>query len=550
MKKLKCLLFVAAVALSLVGCQKAVEVSFDGTEHEIEAQGGAVEVALKSNGEWTLVSSAEWLTVTPMSGNGDAMLTLTAEANTTNESRSAEITASTEDNTALLTVTQQAVQYYVNLTPREVTCPEEGGEFVIQVSSNVDWFVAAPQWITSSVMQGSNDATLTLTVNPIIGDVGESREAEVFIGNLLASDKVHVVQTTEPVLGIEISPVSLRMVCTGETKTVVVTTEDSWTALTSAEWLTLSQSEGQGNAEVGVTANENPEYIDREAIVTFITAGGIQNTLFVRQEASPDPHFLEASPLSFQFGKEGGEASITIGCDTDWLFDLDCDWLSVSQLAGTGNAIVTLTAEPNMLMEPRTYEFHVKSGDLYYEFTVVQEAGDEPVVADFMADTLSISYVGGLLHVELTSNTAWTLEASDWITLITSSGEGDAAFDIVVDSNTNPEERIGFVNVKHGSQLLDVLVVVQEGRENILEVSVSELDVRPEGGEFTVHVTANQSWAVTIDVDWIRCDMTSGYGNKDIVITVNPLNGLLPRTGRIKFGGSYGSQAIITVNQH
>ena len=106
------------------------------------------------------------------------------------------------------------------------------------------------------------------------------------------------------------------------------------------------------------------------------------------------------------------------------------------------------------------------------------------------------------------------------------------------------------MNVKHGSQLLDVLVVVQEGRENILEVSVSELDVRPEGGEFTVHVTANQSWAVTIDVDWIRCDMTSGYGNKDIVITVNPLNGLLPRTGRIKFGGSYGSQAIITVNQH
>ena len=89
MKKLKCFLFVAAVALSLVGCQKAVEVSFDGATQEIDAQGGSIEVALKSNGEWTLVSTAEWLTVNPVSGNGDATLTLTAVANTFGESRSA-----------------------------------------------------------------------------------------------------------------------------------------------------------------------------------------------------------------------------------------------------------------------------------------------------------------------------------------------------------------------------------------------------------------------------------------------------------------------------
>ena len=76
MKKLKCLMFVAVVALSLVGCQKAVEVSFDGTVPEIEAQGGSVEVALKSNGDWTVSSSAEWLAVTPTSGNGNTTLTL------------------------------------------------------------------------------------------------------------------------------------------------------------------------------------------------------------------------------------------------------------------------------------------------------------------------------------------------------------------------------------------------------------------------------------------------------------------------------------------
>lgn len=550
MKKLKCLLFFAVVVLSLVGCQKDIEVSFDGTVQELESLGGSVEVALKSNGEWTVNTTAEWLVVTPTSGSGNATLTLTAEANTLSEPRTAEITASTKDNTATLTVTQQAPQYYINVTPKDIRCDKDGGEYVIQVSSNIDWTVSVPQWITSSVMQGSNDATVTLTVGAILDESSELREAQVFFGNLNTSDNVHVVQIPDPVLGIEISPLSLTVACTGETKTVAVTTEDAWTASTVAEWISLSPTEGQGNAEVSVTVNENPEHTERMAFVTFATAGGIEVVLLVRQEATPDPHFLEVSPLSFHFAKEGGEAEIHIGCDTEWRFDLECEWLSLSQQTGVGNATVTLTADPNLLMEQRMYGFGIKSGELSYELVATQEAGDELLVAEFATDTVWTTYEGGLLHLELTSNTSWSLEASNWITLITSFGNGDASFDIAVSGNADPEARIGYVNVMHGGQLLDALVVVQEGRQNILELDITELDVRPEGGEFTVHVSSNQSWAVNFDVDWLHCNMMSGFGNKEVIITVDEMPGVRPRTGHVKFGGSLGSEATITVNQH
>ena len=550
MRKLKCLSLIAVVALSLVGCHKAVEVSFDVAVQEIEAQGDPVEIALKSNGEWTLASTAEWLVVTPTSGNGNATLTLAAEPNTVGEPRTATITASTKDNSATLTVTQLAPQYYLNVTPKEIRCGSDGGEYVIQLSSNIDWTVSAPQWITSSVMQGSNDAMVTLTVSSIDGDFGDMREAEVFFGNLVASDKVNVVQTMDPVLGIEISPVSLGMVCTGETKTVAVTTEDAWTASTTADWISLSQTEGDGNAEVNVTASENPEYVERQALVTFVTAGGIQATLVVRQDATPDPHFLEVSPLSFHFTKEGGEGQITIECDTDWIIGLSCDWLSVSQSSGTGSAIITLVAEPNVLMEPRSMVFPVKSDNLSCDISVVQEAGDEQVFADFALDTLVASSIGGVYHLELTSNTFWMIEASSWITLMTSSGNGDASFDIAIDSNSDSEQRIGFVNVIHAGQLLDAVVVVQEGRQDILEVDINELDVRPEGGEYTVHVNSNLSWTINIDVDWLHCNPMSGFGPKDLTITVDPMAGIRPRTGRIKIGGSNGAEVTITVNQH
>ena len=128
MKRLSYLLFVAAVVMAFVGCRKPVEVSFDTTTQEIDAQGGSIELALKSNGEWIINPTAEWIAISPMSGKGDATLTLTAEANTTGEDRSTQIKATTKDNTATLMVTQGAVvqppqpQYYLNVSPKVFRC--------------------------------------------------------------------------------------------------------------------------------------------------------------------------------------------------------------------------------------------------------------------------------------------------------------------------------------------------------------------------------------------------------------------------------------------
>ena len=556
MKKLNLLLFVAVVALAFVGCRKHVEVSFSATTQEIDAQGGLIEIELKSNGEWNINPTAEWITVSPMSGKGDATLTLVAEANTTGENRMTEIKATTKDNTATLIVTQGAVveppqpQYYLNVSPRMLRCYSAGGDFNVEVSSNIDWTVTVPDWITCSVMEGSNDATVTLTISPVEGEFNETRKGEVMFGSLLASNKVYIYQMVDPVMGIDIVPTNLNFISTGETKTVTVSTEDAWTASVDVDWVTLSQTEGQGDAEINVTLGENPLYEQRQTNVLFTTAGGLQAMLGIRQEASHDSHFLEVSPLEFQFGKDGGQRDIVVRCDTEWMFDLGDDWLSLSQQSGTGNATVVLTAAPNMLTEPRTTQFHVKSGDLHFDLTVTQASGDNPLVVDFDTDTLFVAYTGGLQPLSLTSNTTWQLQVSPWISLLNSSGQGDASFDIIVDGNQYPQERIGFVNAVHNGQVLATVIVVQEGKPNILETDMTELDVRPEGGSYEIQVTANQSWTVNVDVDWIHSDLQSGFGNKVLTITVDPMMGARPRTGHIKLSGETGSLVIVTVNQH
>lgn len=550
MKKLT-LLIVAAIAFAFMGCRKPVEVSFDQATQEIDAEGGTIEVSLKSNGDWTIAMTEGWVMVSSIKGNGDATLTLTVAPNTTGESRTTEITASTKDNTAVLTLTQNAPQYYVNVTPLDIVCGAEGGEFTVEVSSNVEWEVITPQWVTSSMMNGSNDATLTLTISPMEGDHAGNREGEVIIsGSESVSAKVNVIQSVSPSSDIQVIPENLSFACTGETKTVAVTAEDSWIATVGEEWVVLNQNEGQGIAEISVTVGENPMFEVRQTNVVFNTVGGAQAVLVIRQEASPNPHFLEVSPLVFQFGKDGGEREISVSCDADWGFDLDCDWLSLSQQSGTGNATVVLTAEPNMLLESRTMDFRIKSGVLNAELTASQAPGDEPIMASFEPDTMFVSFTGGVHTLQLTSNTTWQLQVSSWITMITSSGEGDATFDIVVNSNSEPNERIGFVKAIHNGQVLGTMIVVQEGKVDILETDITELDVRPEGGSFEIQVSSNQSWTVNTDVEWIHCDPLSDFGNKILTVTVDAMQGFRPRTGHVKLSGEMGNSVIITVNQH
>lgn len=551
MKILKYFTLVAVLALALVGCRKPVNVSFGTATQEMAAQGETAEITLKSNGDWTLDCVEEWLAVSPKSGNGDATITIVAAPNTTDETRSAEITATTKDNTATMKVTQGTMEYYVNATPQSITCPSAGGEFIVAVSSNIEWTVVTPQWITSSVASGVNDGTLTLTIEPMGEEVAGERQGEVFIGNLASvSTRIAIVQEADPVLPITVLPGNLIFVCTGETKTVDVETEDHWTATVEVDWVSLSTAEGDGNAQVSVTLGENPIYTDRQAVVTFTTAAGLIATLNIRQEASSDPHFLEVEPASFEFGKDGGEEHFTIGCDTDWEIAWSAEWLEVNPQTGTGNATITMTVSANTIEEPRSARVVVKSGDLLAEITIDQEAGDQPLTASFEPETVEIDYTGGFVNANLTSNTTWNLVASEWITLLEVVGQGDAALRIVVDNNLNPEGRTGFVNAMHNGELLASMTIVQEGMPNILEADVTELEARPEGGEYTIHVTANQAWTLDVDVDWLGCNPASGFGNGEFVITVKPLVGARPRTGHVKLVGSMGTQLFITVVQH
>lgn len=553
MNKMKCLLAAVVALVVMAGCGKKVDVTLGASTLNFAAEGESVTVALTSNGDWTVDSYPEWLTVNPTSGKGDATLTLTASVNESEESRSGEMQVTTKDHSASLTVTQEPREAsFFHLSPTEIEADATGGSYEVMVTANCDWTINnTADWIHCEPTSGHGNGIVTINIDPIETDVDDREANIVFVDTENNSMSVHVMQHSPLNVFINLTPSILVFEYTGGVGEVTVYSNSNWTVSCDASWVTLSATSGSGNGNLEVTVTENPTMLEtRMTNIRFVIETGEAATLFIKQEGAPDPHFLEVTPTEFNFGKEGGTAEITVSCDTDWEAQLQSDWASLSQLTGNGNGTITLTVAPNTLAAIRSVDFKIVSGALSTDLFVHQEAGDELMTAFFEPDTLYPAYTGGIKHVDLYSNCTWQLDASSWITLFTTSGNGDASFDIVVDLNMNPEGRIGYVNARHDGEWIGSLVIVQEGKPNIFETDVTEIEARPEGGEYTIQLTANQSWTLDCDSEWMTCTPGSGPGNCAITVNVEALANPRPRTGHIKLVGSTGAQIIVTVNQN
>lgn len=555
MKSFKNSCIVAVALLLLVGCGKKIDVVFPVNTFTVAPEGEEIMVALNSNGEWTVDATPEWIQVSPNSGNGDATLTLTVGPNRETESRTGEVRVSSKDNSASLTVNQDALGFFIDVNPNRLEFDQQGGSSDVTVSSNVEWtIISVPEWITCQASEETD--FVTVAVGELTDPSISIRSGEVVFGNDEVQATLAVLQHSGSQSYISILPETLLMRYEGETKEVSLFCGESWTAEIDGnpDWITLSPMTGEGDADILVTVTENPYYTVREVPVVFTSASGLISKLVVTQEATPNPHFLEVNPDSFSFGKQGGEAVMHVSCDKEWSVRVDSDWASVSETEGNGDADVNVVVAPNVFSEPRSCEVIVESDGLLRRINVNQEPGDELLYVNMSPDTLYVSNAGGGTSFEIASNTTWNLTVESlgsWLILTSgTSGEGDALIGLVVDYNPTSSIRTGIVKAFHNGELMDEIVVVQEAKQGVLEVSMTEINATAEAEKFFVDLEANQHWTISTDALWVKCTPDNGNGNEQIVVAVDPMPiGQNSRSAHIQIVGELGNIVVITVNQ-
>lgn len=167
MKKLTSILVLLAMNLFMVQAQVILvsSVAPDGASWlrvdeghltvNFTADKGTVTIPVETNLAYTCTSDYSWCTVTGTTTSG---VTVSVEANTTSQLRTAQLTLLAKDNhTVTITVNQLGTSPAILVKEKAVEIANDVFDFTLEVTTNVDVQFTLPEWITmqTEVVQGT-----------------------------------------------------------------------------------------------------------------------------------------------------------------------------------------------------------------------------------------------------------------------------------------------------------------------------------------------------------------------------------------------------------
>ena len=173
----------------------------------------------------------------------------------------------------------------LTVSPSSLSYAAAGGSKTVTVTSNTSWTAtSSASWLTLSPASGSNNGTITAVA--AANTSSSQRTATITVSaNGVSSQTISVTQSGVS-YNLTVSPSSLSYTAAGESKTVTVTSNTSWTATSSANWLTVSPASGSNNGTITAVATANTSTQQRAATIT-VSGSGITRTINVTQAGAP-----------------------------------------------------------------------------------------------------------------------------------------------------------------------------------------------------------------------------------------------------------------------
>ena len=165
----------------------------------------------------------------------------------------------------------------------------------------------------------------------------------------------------------------------GGTARISFTTSMAWSVSVYADWLSVSQDEGEaGSGSFVITAEPNTTTKERKGVVAIKLSNHKSYEITVKQSFNADSDDIEFinntnTAPHMEFG--GGTVQIAFLAKTDWTVTCYADWLSTSKSSGSaGENSFFITAAANPKEEERSGVVAIKSkNNKSYEIKVTQD---------------------------------------------------------------------------------------------------------------------------------------------------------------------------------
>ena len=238
---------------------------------------------IDSDADWSLTTNDTWISLSSMSGIGNASVQVSVSSNTSTQSRTGILYLKCLDKTIEIAVAQGTP--YVNIESNSVSLEAKGGTAVLSLSANVNWKASSSEsWLSVSPNNGNGEDLLTLVANK--NESSYSRNAIVSISSIAPTIKVNVKQDKP---SLEISKSSLTFAEEGGTsEPIIVTTDYDYKITTSDSWISVSEH----NNTFTVTTEVNKRETRTGSVVVSLIgiSGTVRRTITITQKGDDTPY--------------------------------------------------------------------------------------------------------------------------------------------------------------------------------------------------------------------------------------------------------------------
>jgi hypothetical protein len=306
-----------------------------------------------------------------------------------------------------------------------------------------------------------------------------------------------------------------------DTDSVVLQTNNAWTAVCSDSWLSINPVSGtSGQSILSMSCPENPDITAREATIT-ITSSTLKRRIRVTQRAADAYLTLNGTSgdLTLNFTAVSETKSVTVGSNTSWQVNNIPSWITVSPASGDSSGSITLTATGNTSLSSRSHTLSITSESITRSISLTQAGANEVVISPTPESLEFGNAETTQKTITVTSNDSYTISASaSWITLSATTGGtngslGTSSFKVSPGSTwTGAANRTGTVTLRSVTDpsVTSTISITQTGQIE-LSVSTSSLSFgAAEDLTSAVTISTNaSSWSATSTSDWLTLTKTS-----------------------------------------
>lgn len=364
--------------------QEALKASLTVSPESLEfsANKGEEMLNVTSNTDWVITKDAEWITLDSDKGKGLATIAAGVTENTSLTSRTGSITVSTSDGSVKKTVSvrQSGAAVIFTIDKNEFNVAAVGESFSVKVTHNIGYKInSQPEWVkqTGKVPSGNTD---TYTFTAEANTSTEAREGVIVFCN----DNNECVPVTVKQAGanatLSVSPASMTFTAKSESKTFTVTSNTDWTMTSDAAWVKLSATDGSGNAQVTVTAEENTATKQRIATITLKTKDGKTTATVKLSQNGADIIFrIDGDNREYKVEAEGGEIQFFVIHNIECYLKKNPEWVILDNMQTyNGATCYKLKVLPNISTSERGGIIVIRGlaeNECELEILVIQAAG-------------------------------------------------------------------------------------------------------------------------------------------------------------------------------